>query len=125
MLRWLLLLATLIRTASSTRSFWCTGEKHEAIDHMPAFSTREERELMLLQQEVAATEARALARSRGKGPLVTQRLVEQAKIKVRDEAHDRAHARLLAELGQEQGAVEEVPLPATVAQALKRMEQKQ
>lgn len=102
MLRWLLLLAT-------TSLWWCSGE---AVDSMPEGTTEEEMELMRLEQERAAIEARQLARARGKGPQVTEKLVEAAMIKARDEAHDRVHARQLQERLSPAEEAELVPVQA-------------
>lgn len=88
MLRWLLLLAT----ASASSLWWCTGHD-DKVDAMPEFSTDEEREMLRLAQEIRAIEVRAEAKARGKGPLVTEKLVEAELIKLRDEAHDRVHLR--------------------------------
>lgn len=110
MLRWLLLLALTARTIALTDRWWCSGE---AIDSMPEFTTDEERALMELEQQKAAIEARAEAKARNLGPMVTTKLVEKAMIKARDEAHDRVHLRQMqeAQITEGEGA-ELVPVQA-------------
>lgn len=123
MLRWLLLLALISRAASAAGRWWCSGE---AIDSMPEGTTEEELELLRLQQEQAAIETRKLARARGKGPVVTEKLVEAAMIKVRDEAHDRVHLRQMDEaLNGGAEAAELVPVQAMMPAGIvaKMMEQ--
>lgn len=103
MLRWLLLLA-------ASRLWWCSGE---AVDSMPEFSTEEEILLLQLEQQKAEVEARAAAKSRGLGPIVTEKLVEKALIEARDAAHDRAHLRQMQEAGLMEGeGAEMVPVQA-------------
>lgn len=109
MLRLLLLLALASRTASAASRWWCSGT---AIDSMPEGTTEEELELMRLEQEQAAIKARQEARARGKGPIVTEKLVEAAMIKARDVAHDRVHARQLAERINPPEEAELVPVQA-------------
>lgn len=110
MLRWPLLLAMLIRTASTSSPWWCAGE---ALDSVPEGMTTDEVKAMQLEQEAAALRARNEARARGKGPRVIEKLVESAIRKARDEAHDRFHSRQLQDaLMQGEEAAELVPVQA-------------
>lgn len=117
MLRWLLLLA-------ASRLWWCSGE---AIDSMPEFSTEEELALLQLEQQKAEIEARASAKARGLGPMVTEKLVEKALIQARDEAHDRVHLRQMQEAqGFGEGEEEMVPVQALMpAGVVARMMEKE
>ncbi len=85
-MRLLLLLASLVHTGL----WWCTGK---ALDSTPDFASEAERAQMLADQEKAAIRTRRDARERGKGPRVTEKLIEAAMLRVRDEAHDRMHRR--------------------------------
>jgi hypothetical protein len=59
--------------------------------------TEEEEFAMQAMIQASENAARQKAQSLGKGPLVTQQYVEKAATKARDEAHDRFHARMVAE----------------------------
>lgn len=89
-----LLLLLLYFTATSPR--WCTG-KDAPVDSMPDSATAEEIAELKIALQLAKVEAKAKAKSLGRGPLVTAKMVEAAQFKARDEAHDRHHARLLDE----------------------------
>ena len=124
MLRWLLLLSLISRTASASSPWWCAGE---AIDSAPEGMTDDEVKAMALEQEAAALRARKEAVARGKGPRVTEKLVEAAMIKARDEAHDRYHLRQMQEAGMAgEEAAELIPVQALLpAGVVARMMEKE
>lgn len=79
---------------------------------MPEGATEEEIQRMLAEQQVVEQKTRAWAAEKGKGPLVTEKLVEAAKRKVRDESHDRVHLRQMQGIGNEAEEAELVPIQA-------------
>lgn len=108
MIRFWLLLFTLLAASP----WWCTGED-AAVDSMPDGATPEEREALRIALENAEKATRRTAKKLGRGPLVTQKMVEAAQIKARNEAHDRYHARLLDEQRNGPAELEElVPVQA-------------
>jgi len=109
MLRWLLLLTTLLRMATASSPWWCAGEE---LDSMPEGATEEEIAAMLAEQKIVEQKTRTWAQEKGKGPLVTEKLVEAAKRKVRDESHDRVHLRQMQGGDIEAEEAELVPIQA-------------
>lgn len=89
MLRWFALLALAVTTSSP---WWCSGEAEDA---MPEGATDIERAAMLIEQRAAELAARRKAKRLGKGPAVTEAMAKAARIRARDEAHDRFHLSAL------------------------------
>lgn len=89
---------------------WCSGQKHEAIDWMPADATVQEREQLAYTLDQAARRGAKMAQQMGKGPRVMAELIKREQTKARDEAHDRYHLRKMNEaLGVQQEQEEPVP----------------